>query len=203
MKSTSPKKSVRDRILDAALELFYQKGIQHVGVDEIVAHSGVAKMSLYNHFHSKDQLVAEFLRRRDENWRRWFEATVEQYGKTPFERLLAMFDALKDWFEQPNFRGCAFINATVELVNSDHPGYQVALEHKQALYQYILKLTQAAAIKNAESLARQLLLLIEGAIVLALMEKRSDAAGQARAAALALLTAQSYQYRTSGSTKRR
>jgi AcrR family transcriptional regulator len=96
MKSTSPKKSVRDRILDAALELFYQKGIQHVGVDEIVAHSGVAKMSLYNHFHSKDQLVAEFLRRRDENWRRWFEAIVEQYGKTPFERLLAMFDALKD-----------------------------------------------------------------------------------------------------------
>lgn len=88
-------------------------------------------------------------------------------------------------------------------MNSDHPGYQVALEHKQALYQYILKLTQAAAIKDAESLARQLLLLIEGAIVLALMERRSDAADQARGAALALLTAQNHQHRTSGSTKRR
>jgi AcrR family transcriptional regulator len=201
MKSTSPKKSARDRILDAALELFYQKGIHNVGVDEIVAHSGVAKMSLYNHFHSKDQLVAAFLRQRDENWRRWFEATVEQKARNPTERLLAMFDTLKDWFEQPTFRGCAFINATVELVNSDHPGYQVALEHKQALYQYILKLAQAAEIKDAAALARQLLLLIEGAIVLALMERRSDAAVEARAAASALLTAQTHQRRTSSSGK--
>jgi hypothetical protein len=108
---------------------------------------------------------------------------------------------LKDWFEQPTFRGCAFINATVELVNSDHPGYQVALEHKQALYQYILKLAQAAEIKDAAALARQLLLLIEGAIVLALMERRSDAAVEARAAASALLTAQTHQRRTSSSGK--
>jgi len=189
MKSSPPKKSARDRILEAAQELFYQKGIQNVGVDEIIARSGVAKMSLYNHFQSKDQLVAEFLRRRDENWRRWFEAAVEQYGTTPTERLLAMFDALKDWFEQPDFRGCAFINATVELVNPELPGYQVALKHKQLLYQYVLKLVRAAEVMDTQLLARQLLLLIEGAIILALMEGCSEAAVQARAAASVLLAA--------------
>lgn len=189
IRSTPPKKSARDRILEAAHELFYQKGIQNVGVDEIIARSGVAKMSLYNHFQSKDQLAAEFLRQRDENWRRWFEAAVEQYGTTPTERLLAMFDALKDWFEQPDFRGCAFINATVELVNSELPGYQVALKHKQLLYQHVLKLVQAAEVTDTQSLARQLLLLIEGAIILALMEGCSEAAVQARAAASALLAA--------------
>ena len=189
MKSTaSGQKPPRERILDTASELFYQKGIQNVGVDEIVARSGVAKMSLYKHFQSKDLLVAEVLRHRSENWWRYFAAAVERYGTTPHMRLVAIFDALEEWFDSPDFRGCAFINATVELANSEHPGHQVVLEHQHLVYQYILKLAQEAEVPEPESVARQLLLLAEGAIVIALMEGNSKSAQQARVAAKALLS---------------
>lgn len=188
MKSTaSAQKPPRERILDTASELFYQKGIQNVGVDEIVARSGVAKMSLYKHFQSKDLLVAEFLRHRSENWLRDFAAAVEGKGTTPTERLLAIFDALEEWFDSPDFRGCAFINATVELANPEHPGHQVVLKHQQSVYHYILKLVQEAGVAEPESLARQLLLLAEGAIAIALIEGKSTSAQQARVAAKALL----------------
>ncbi|MEC4811976.1 MAG: TetR/AcrR family transcriptional regulator [Scytonema sp. PMC 1069.18] len=187
MASTPSKKPARERILETAVELFYQRGIQNVGIDEIIARAGVAKMSLYNHFQSKDHLVAEFLRLQDERWQNWFFSAVERYGSTPQERLLGIFDALKEWFNNPDYRGCAFVNATVELVNPTHPGYQVALEHKRAMYQYILELVKAANLTNAETLARQFVLLAEGAIVVAMMEGASTAAEQAREAASVLI----------------
>lgn len=189
-KSTASSSKPRERILDTASELFYQKGIQNVGVDEIVARSGVAKMTLYKHFQSKDLLIVEFLRRRDENWRCWLEVTVERYATTPTERLLAIFDVLEEWFKSPDFRGCAFINAAVELANPEHPAHQTVVEHKQLVYAYILKLAQDAKVNNPKSLSRHLMLLIEGAIVTALIENSAEAAQQARLAALALLGVQ-------------
>ncbi|MFE4105836.1 TetR/AcrR family transcriptional regulator [Almyronema epifaneia] len=186
---SAAKLPARDRIMKAAADLFYQEGVQNVGIDRIIAESGVAKMSLYNHFKSKDALIAAWLQQRDANWREWFQKTVEKQATDPAERLLAMFDALEAWFSQPDFRGCAFINAAVELVDPEHPGYQVALEHQQAIYDYILKLVKAAAIANPEVVAEQLLLLLEGAIVVAMMRRSPAAAAPAKAAATRLIQA--------------
>lgn len=186
---SSVKPSARDRIMEAASTLFYQEGVQNVGIDRIIAESGVAKMSLYNHFKSKDALIAAWLQQRDANWREWFQETVEKQATAPAERLLAMFDALAEWFSQPDFRGCAFINSSVELVDPEHPGYQVAIEHQQAIYDYILQLIKAAEIDNPDGLAEQLLLLVEGAIVVAMMRRSPAAAAQAKAAAAMLIQA--------------
>lgn len=184
---SSSKPSARDRIMKAASDLFYQEGVQSVGIDRIIAASGVAKMSLYNNFKSKDALIAAWLQQRDANWREWFQNTVEKQAADPAERLLAMFDALEEWFSQPDFRGCAFINSSVELVDPEHPGYQIAIEHQQAIYAYILQLVNAAEIANPDVLAEQLLLLVEGAIVVAMMRRSPAAAAHAKAAAAILL----------------
>ncbi|MGB3516686.1 MAG: TetR/AcrR family transcriptional regulator [Elainellaceae cyanobacterium] len=185
--TSSSKPSVRDRIMQAASTLFYQEGVQNVGIDRIITESGVAKMSLYNHFKSKDALIAAWLQQRDVNWRDWFQKTVEKQATAPAERLLAMFDVLEEWFSQPDFRGCAFINSSVELVDPEHPGYQVAIEHQQALYGYILHLVQAAELDNPDAVAEQLLLLVEGAIVVAMMRRSPAAATHAKTAAAMLI----------------
>ncbi len=185
---SSAKPSARDRIMQAASTLFYQEGVHTVGIDRIIAESGVAKMSLYNHFKSKDALIAAWLEQRDASWREWFQKRVEQQATDPVERLLAIFDVLEEWFSQPDFRGCAFINSSVELVDPEHPGYQVAIDHQQAIYDYILQLVNAAEIANPEEVGKQLLLLVEGAIVVAMMRRHPAAAADAKAAAAMLLT---------------
>lgn len=180
---------VRDRILAAASELFYREGVQNVGVDRIIAESGVAKMSLYNHFKSKDALIAAWLEEQDDRWRTCFKAKVEALATDPCDRILVVFDMLKDWFEEPDFRGCAFINSAVELVHSNHPGYQVALAHNQATYAFILTLVKAAQLPNPESLTQQITLLMEGATVVAMIQKNAAVALQAKQAAATLLAA--------------
>ena len=185
----APRKPARERILDTASQLFYRDGIQHVGVDRIIAESGVAKMSLYNHFKSKDALIEAFLRRRDQQWRQWFMTRVEHHSSDPKAQLLAVFDVLQEWMQGPEFRGCAFINATVELANPEHPGYQAAVEHKQILFQYLLGLAEAAGVTSAQAIARQLFLLVEGAIVVAMMQGDGSTAMAAKEAAAVLLAA--------------
>lgn len=185
---SSSRPSARDRILTAASDLFYKEGIQHVGIDRIIAESGVAKMSLYNHFKSKDALIAVWLQEQHECWRTWFQNAVDRYAQETDELpVLAIFDAIKEWAEEPNFRGCAFINSAVELVNPEHPGYQVSLEHQQAVFDYILDLVKAAKLPNPQALTHQLVILMQGATVLTMMQRSSDAAVQAKAAAATLI----------------
>jgi len=186
-KLKTTRKSVHDRILNTASGLFYREGIRNVGIDRIIAESGVAKMSLYNHFKSKDALIEAWLRQQDEQWCKWLKTTIEQRSSNPSQQLLAIFDALREWFEGPDFRGCAFINASVELANPDHPGYRVALEHQQSIYRYIKSLAQSAEVSSPEQLARQLLLLIQGAIVVAMMEGSWSTASQAKKVATILI----------------
>ncbi|MEM7770046.1 MAG: TetR/AcrR family transcriptional regulator, partial [Cyanobacteria bacterium P01_A01_bin.37] len=168
--------SARDRILATASDLFYKEGVQNVGIDRIIAESGVAKMSLYNNFKSKDALIAAYLEQYDKNWNPWFQEKVEQLADNPGDRLLAIFDVLHTWFQEPNFRGCAFVNTTVELANSNHPGYDVAVKHKQAILAYIRSLVEAANLAHPNTLAQQLAILIEGAIVVAMMGQGANAA---------------------------
>ena len=111
-----PQSVKREQLVDTALRLFYRDGFHATGIDKILAEAGVARMTLYKHFKSKDDLVLAALRRRDEQFRTWFERAVEQRGATPRARLVAIFDALDDWFAGRafpggEFHGCAFVNA--------------------------------------------------------------------------------------------
>ena len=186
---SSARPSARDRILAAASELFYREGVQNVGIDRIIAESGVAKMSLYNHFKSKDALIAAWLQQEDESWRIWFREAVERLATQPEGRVLAVFDALEECFSRPDFRGCAFLNSAVELVNPDHPGYQISLDHQQATFEYILSLVKAANLPDPEQLTRQLIILIQGETVVAMMQANSRAALTAKRAAATLIAA--------------
>lgn len=185
--SKSPRPSARDRILATASELFYQEGTHNVGIDRIISESGVAKMSLYNHFKSKDALIAAWLQLRAENWRTSFQERVEALAIDPLDRLFAIFDVLTEWFEKPGFRGSAFINATVELVDPEHPGYQVAIQHQQELAAYIFDLVTSAELNKPYVLTQQLLVVIEGSIVLAMIQGNADAALHAKQVAAVIL----------------
>jgi AcrR family transcriptional regulator len=186
--TASNRRAARERILDAASDLFYREGFRAAGIDTIVARAGVAKMTLYHHFPSKDELVVAFLRRRDERWRCWFGAAVERRAATPRERLLAAFDALEEWFASPDFRGCAFINAAAEFPDPEHPARQAVLEHKQQVRAYLHQLSIETGLSDADALAQQLLILMEGAIVTAVIEGGAAAAQGARRAAAVLLS---------------
>src|SRR5918996_2432457 len=155
--------SPRQRILDTASELFYREGVRAVGVDRIVAESGVAKMSLYSHFGSKDALIAAWLKRRDAEWMDWLEQRVEAKGGD----IAAVFDALAEWFRRPDFRGCAFVNTQAELGSSNSAAAEVVVAHKRALLDFLRGPAKKSGAKNPATIAGELLVLVEGAIVTA------------------------------------
>ena len=181
--STAP----RDRILEVASRLFYQNGIRAVGIDTIIAQSDVAKMTFYKHFKSKDLLVLEFLKRRDELWRVWFETTVSRLESKAEDRPLAIFDALEERFSSKDFRGCAFINTMVEMADGDHAAHQAAAEHKQKVQRIVRTLLSDAGVKKPEELAKAFLLLMDGAIVTAVRERKPGSAKAAKKIAASLL----------------
>ena len=128
--STVKQSDARQRILDAAYDLFSRHGIRGVGVDAIIERSGVARMTLYRHFGSKDALVLAFLERREERWtKEWLQSEVERRASDPAQRLLVIFDVFDEWFQRGDFEGCSFINVLLglELLESDLPGVVVRI----------------------------------------------------------------------------
>jgi AcrR family transcriptional regulator len=184
-RSRTPATEPAERVLNVAGDLFYQRGISAVGVDTIVAASGVSKATLYRHYHSRDLLVVACLRRGDEIWRGWLLEGIEQRASDPRGKLLAIFDWLQDWFASDGFRGCAFLNAAAEL-RPDHPAHPLPLEHKDAVHDLIAGLAKEAAVRRPKQLADEFMLLIDGAISHALLEASSKPA--LRAKRLATLT---------------
>lgn len=178
---------MRTRILDAASELFYQQGIHAIGIDTVIDRAGVAKASLYRHFRTKDDLTAAVLSRRDERWRAWLVETVEAHATTASQKLLAVFDAMGEWFASDDFRGCGFINAAAEFPTPDHPVRVVVKEHKEAVTRYLGDLARDAELDDPDALASQLFLLMEGAIVTAYVENATWPYETAKSAAAALL----------------
>ena len=150
------------RILAAAEELFYSRGITAVGVDLIAEHSGVTKRTLYNQFGSKDRLVAAYLAERDRRWRELVRAAVEGCDD-PVEAVTAPFDALRVWMET-NSRGCAFTNALAELPDPSHAAHRVAADQKQWLRGLFEELAIAAGCHDPARVATRLLLVHEGAL---------------------------------------
>src|SRR6188508_906755 len=132
MSKTRAKKSdARQRIVETAERLFYQEGFRAVGIDRIIAEAEVAKMSLYKHFPSKDDLILAALKYREESVLEFFHSAMERHAKKAKNPLRAFFAALKDFFESPGFRGCPFQNAAVELADTAHPGTAFVRGHKQ------------------------------------------------------------------------
>ncbi|MEJ3659243.1 TetR/AcrR family transcriptional regulator [Actinomycetes bacterium KLBMP 9759] len=174
----------RTQVLDAAEELFYGRGIQSVGIDEVRAASGVSLKRLYQLFPGKDALVREFLHRRDERWRRRLADFVAQRD-SPEEQVLAVFDWLHTWFSEPGYRGCAFINSFGELGAVSTAVAEEVLVHKTAVRAYLGGLVAAAG--RGPELADHLLLLVEGAIVTSAVMGDPAAATHGRAAAATLL----------------
>ncbi len=177
----------RDRLIDTALELFNRDGYRATGIDRILAESGVAKMTLYNHFGSKDELILAALERRDARWRDWFRHAVERRAETPRGRLLAVFDALEEWFAQADFQGCMFMRAASEFCACDDPIHAVAAEHQRLLLAELRDLTAAAGAKRPAKLGREILLLVMGAIVATQVNGPVDAGKAAKKAAEVLI----------------
>ena len=177
---------MRERILKAAYELFAQHGIAAVGVDTIVARSSVAKMTLYRHFESKEKLVLAFLERREALWtRQWLEVEIMTRGKSPTERLLAIFDVFDGWFQEPDFEGCSFINVLLEATPQS-PVHQAAAAHLAKIRTILLNQAQEAGLADPERFAQTWHFLMKGCIVSA-NEGNRQAARQAREAGVILL----------------
>ena len=183
-------KNLKQRILEAASELFYSQGIKATGVDAIVKLAGTNKMTLYNYFASKDDLVVAFLRKRDADFTAWFVAQVDSRAEQPKDKLLAIFDIIGEWLDIPEFRGCAFINAAAEFPLEGNPVHQVSAEFYDHFRVYIGELAARCGVREPGNLAVQLSLLIEGAIVSEQMKRHSGAAAQAKRAASVLIASE-------------
>ncbi len=171
--------SGRERVGRAAYELFSREGIRAVGVDAVIARAGTAKMTLYRNFPSKDELILDFLRRREQLWtREWLEAESRQRGETPREQLLAIFDVFSEWFSRPDFEGCSFLTTMIEVNDSEHPVHQAAVGHLANIRAYVGELAAAAGVADPDSFARQWHILMKGSIMAA---HEGDAAAAARA----------------------
>jgi len=158
--------AARARVLDTAYELFARSGTKSVGVDTIVAQAGVAKMTLYRHFPTKDHLVLAFLERREELWTHaWLEAAVKARTEDPAARLLAVFDVFHDWFQQPDFEGCSFINVLLEEPISGHPVRQASVAHLAHIRGVLRELAVAAGISDVDGFTRKWHILMKGCIV--------------------------------------
>ncbi len=179
------KKTKRDHLLSEAGRLFAANGFHATGIDRILAEAGVAKMTLYNHFSSKDALIVAVLSRESRAFFAWSRAEMKKRGAgvSPQARLLTIFDAHEDWFAADTFHGCLFQKACAEFPGPRHPVHMEASAHKRRLYDFVLKLAREAGARDAESLAQALLILLEGATAVAHVSSAPIAARRAKRAA--------------------
>jgi len=169
----------KDRLVETALKLFHQDGFHATGIDRILAVADVSKMTLYKYFPSKEALILEVLNQRDQRFRQWMSDRTLRLAASPQDRLVAVFDALGEWFDDPGFHGCLFINASAEYGGPDDKIHASAIHHKQLVVDWLIDLATQAKAKNPNDLAWDLMLIMEGAIV------TRQAAGATNAAVLA------------------
>ena len=181
-----------ERILAAAIELYYQHGFGAVGIDQVIAAAGVTKTTFYKHFDGRDDLMLAAVKRRDE-WesKAWARAVREVAGDEPVRQFLGMLDVMDAWFNAPDFHGCMFLNAATEFPNPHDPVHQAAAAHRRRSRDQWRDLARlaGAAPTAAESFADCYAALIEGALVLRQMHGRNDAARAIRPAVEQILKA--------------
>ncbi len=181
----------RDRILKTASDLFYRFSIHTVGVDRIIAESGVAKMTFYKHFPSKADLIATYLRHKSALWFQMLATATEQPGLSPLERVLAIFDALDVSFRAPSFHGCPFVKGLAEFgPDANSPEIQAIIaSYFKGLHEFVTSLVKPLALNRPEQAVLQILSLIQGAIVIAQSTRDPAVAEANREAARSLLEA--------------
>ena len=157
--------TVRDRILETASELFYRNGVHAVGVDLVVAESGIAKTSLYRHFGNKDALIAAFLEREDEDfWRQW-EAIASHHRDDPQGELEALLDWMDKRLRRPGYRGCPQLNVAAELPDANHPARRVAAKHKEKTRRHFSAIAERMGLPHPDQVGLQLALAFDGAFI--------------------------------------
>ena len=181
MSRWAAKEAMQERILDTAGRLFYGQGIRAVGVDTIAAEIGISKRTLYNHFPSKDELILAYLARH------FLEPKTSD--RPLLEQILRYFDWLERWFAADSFRGCPFVNAVAELGDPTHPGTQMAVAFKERRRLWLRDALTQLNVADPDTLATQVAILVEGAIIAALVRGDPGMARAAKAAARVLLTA--------------
>jgi len=164
VESKDPPLTPRNKILLIASQLFYREGFHSVGIDRIVAESGVAKMTLYKHFPSKEELIVAYLNSSHEFFLRWLENTVAS-KEGPKDKLLAVFKGIELLASSPQCLGCTFQSGAAEFPDPKHPIHQVSNSHKLSVIKLFTTWTQEAQLARPEILAQQLLLLMDGAWV--------------------------------------
>jgi AcrR family transcriptional regulator len=188
--------SRRDHLVDTSMKLFCKHGFRVTGIDKVLAESGVAKKTLYNHFKSKDELIIAALQLRDETIMNIFREGVarlapKQQGDPRMRRVMALFDTLDEWVNSDGFSGCTFINASAEFPRREDPIHVACVNHKRLVVQYIEELISELRLPEAHRVARELALLIDGAIVTA--HTLCDASGVALAKDTARRLLESYE----------
>ena len=180
--------ATRDKVVDTAIDLFYVDGYHAIGVDRIVAESGIDEAALAEHFGSKNDLILAALKTRDARFRADTESELERRTSDPGQRLVLLFDLLGEWFSQPDFSGCMFINVAGDYAKrSDDPIHIAAAEHKQLFLEYLRTQAEAAGASDPDELAAQLALLMEGAITTAHVSGPQQTAKNARQIAAQLV----------------
>jgi len=180
--------AARERILDTASGLFYAHGIRGVGIDRIIAESGVAKATFYKHFPAKDDLVVAYLDRVDETWSGQLRAAALAAGPEPADQLVGMFDALSTACRRDGYRGCGFINAAAE----NEPGTPIhdrTLSHKTAVRAWVRELAEQAGASEPDGLARALTLLLDGGLASGSVDGKPDAPVAAKSTAQLVVSA--------------
>jgi AcrR family transcriptional regulator len=175
------KQVMQERILETADRLFYGQGIRAVGVDTIAAEIGISKRTLYNYFPSKEELIVAYLSRH--------LIPLRTSDRPPLEQILRVFDWLERWFATDTFRGCPFVNAVAELGDAAHPGTKMAVAFKEQRRIWLRDALAQLNVADPDGLATQVAILVEGAIIAALVRGDPGMARAAKAAARVLLTA--------------
>ena len=179
----------RERILQTAERLFYRDGYRAVGIDTIIAEARIAKMSLYRHFPSKDDLIAAYLDRANDQLLEWIDGLVAPHAD-PRAALEAIFEGVATLASSPDCLGCAFVGAAAEFPDDEHPGHRVASEHKRAVLDRFRELAEAAGARDPRGLAEELLLVMDGAWSAARVFGPGNHGRRAAAAARALIASQ-------------
>jgi AcrR family transcriptional regulator len=179
--------SGRERVMRAAYDLFSRLGTRTVGVDAVIGEAGVAKMTLYRNFASKDDLILAFLERREKNWSQgWVQAESQRRGETPAQRLLAIFELFDEWFARPDFEGCSFVNTLLEVTNPDSPVRQASIKHLANIRSFLCQLAAEAGVADPDAFARKWHILMKGSLIAA-AEGDTQAAARARELGVLLL----------------
>ncbi|MFD0785566.1 TetR/AcrR family transcriptional regulator [Micromonospora azadirachtae] len=186
MATKTRKTTTEERILTTAAKLFYTHGLRGVGIDQVIAESGVAKSTLYVHFRTKEELIAAYLRRTDDSWMAQLQAAAERAGDRPADQLVGLFDALLDAFDRHGFFGCPFVSAAVET-SLDSEARAITISHTERRQRWLLEMSTLAGAADPGALARQVGLLIDGALAAGRLSQDRAVVNEAKSAARSLV----------------